>query len=199
VSAQTRLRRLRPEELDDDQRAMYDAVVNGPRRGTPGLVDEEGRLGGPMNTYLHAPAIGTRQQALGAALTFEISLPKKVAELVILTVANDAESSFQLAAHEWMGFQAGLTHDQIEALRERREPELDDPLEQAAYRTTTRLLQNGDLDDDAYGEAAGVLGERGLLELVTLIGYYRLVALQLRVFRVLGESYTGTRLPDRAE
>jgi 4-carboxymuconolactone decarboxylase len=199
MSAQTRLHRLRPEELDDEQRVMYDAIVNGPRRGTPGLVDEQGRLGGPMNTYLHAPAVGVRQQALGAALTFEISLPKKVAELVILTVANDVQSSFQLAAHEWMGFQAGLTHDQIAALRERREPVLDDPLEQAAHRTTVRLLEAGDLDDDAYEAAVGVLGERGLLELVTLIGYYRMVALQLKVFRVLGDSYDGTRLPDRAE
>ena len=34
---------------------------------------------------------------------------------------------------------------------------------------------------------------------MTLVGYYRMVALQLRVFLVLGDSYSGTRLPDRAE
>jgi 4-carboxymuconolactone decarboxylase len=176
---------------------MYDAVVGGPRAGTPGLVDSEGRLGGPMNTYLHAPSIGVKQQALGAALSFEISLSRRVAELVILTVANDVQSEFELAAHESMGYQAGLTHDQIDALRERREPGLDDPVERTAWRTTVRLLEQGDLDDAEYDEGVGALGESGLVELVTIVGYYRLVALQLQVFRVLGEAYTGARLPDR--
>jgi 4-carboxymuconolactone decarboxylase len=183
--------------MTEEQREMYESIVNGPRAGTPGLVDSEGRLGGPLNTYLHAPGIGGRQAAFGASLTFQVSLPRRLAEIVILTVANDVHSEFQLASHEWFGYEAGLTHDQLEALRERREPELEDPAERAAWQTTVRLLERGDLDDSEYESAVAALGERGLVEVVTLVGYYRLVALQLRVFRIQGDAYAGSRVPER--
>src|SRR5207245_11766149 len=105
-----------------------------------------------------------------------------------LTVASDVASEFQLASHAWMGYQAGLTHDQLDALREGREPELEDEVNRNAWRTTVRLLETGDLDDAAYEEAVATLGQRGLLELVTLVGYYRLVALQLQVFHISGDA-----------
>jgi 4-carboxymuconolactone decarboxylase len=174
---------------------MYDAVVGGPRRGTGGLVDSEGRLGGPLNTLLYAPVLGIAQQTLSGALRFQISLSRRVAELVILTVAHDEESEFELAAHEPMAYDVGLAHEQLVALRERRDPQLEDAVERTAWRTTVQLLETGDLDDLAYEQAVEVLGERGLVELTTLIEYYRLVALQLRVFRISGAAYAGPAYP----
>lgn len=187
----SRLHRLVPDELTEEQRRTYDAVVGGPRRGTRGMVDSEGRLGGPLNTMLYAPALGIAQQALGAALRYEISLPRRIAELAILTVAHDARSEFELAAHEPMAHDLGFTHDQLAALRERRDPQLEDPVEQTAWRTSVQLLEAGDLGDREYQEAVDALGERGLVELTTLIGYYRLLATQLQVFRISRDAYTG--------
>ena len=46
------------------------------------------------------------------------------------------------------------------------------------------LAADGDLDDSAYDAAVDALGEDGLFELLTLVGYYGALALQLRVFRV---------------
>jgi 4-carboxymuconolactone decarboxylase len=46
------------------------------------------------------------------------------------------------------------------------------------------MVDRGDLDDELYTETAAVLGEAGLFELTTLVGYYATLALQLRVFRV---------------
>jgi 4-carboxymuconolactone decarboxylase len=191
VTSESRLHRLVPAELTEEQRQMYDAVVGGPRRGTSGLVDSEGRLGGPLNTLLYAPVLGTAQQGVGAALRFQISLSRRVVELVILAVAHDAQSEFELAAHEPMAHGVGLTHEQLAALSDRREPVLDDPVERIAWRTTIQLLATGELDDVAYEQAVGGLGERGLVELTTLVGYYRLLALQLRVFGITREAYAG--------
>ena len=50
-------------------------------------------------------------------------------------------------------------------------------------RTAAALAARGDLDDAEYREA-GQLGADGLFELLTLVGYYATLALQLRVFRV---------------
>ena len=46
------------------------------------------------------------------------------------------------------------------------------------------LVARGDLDDAEYREAVDHLGPAGLFELLTLVGYYATLALQLRVFRV---------------
>ena len=47
-----------------------------------------------------------------------------------------------------------------------------------------------DLDDTEYREAEDHLGPDGLFELLTLVGYYATLALQLRVFRVPGPEET---------
>jgi hypothetical protein len=54
-----------------------------------------------------------------------------------------------------------------------------------------QLLTSGDVDDDAWAAAVDTLGEAGAVELTTLVGYYSLLALQMRVLRV--------PLPDGAE
>ena len=51
-------------------------------------------------------------------------------------------------------------------------------------RARPRAGGAGDLDDAEYAEAVGHLGPSGLFELLTLVGYYATLALQLRVFRV---------------
>jgi 4-carboxymuconolactone decarboxylase len=65
-------------------------------------------------------------------------------------------------------------------------PDLTDPVEHLAVRTVVRLTADRSLTDEQYGEAVKALGERGLFELTTLVGYYATLALQLRVFA--GES-----------
>jgi len=42
----------------------------------------------------------------------------------------------------------------------------------------------GDLDEQSFQNAVSHLHPAGLQELMTLVGYYRMLALQMRVFRV---------------
>jgi 4-carboxymuconolactone decarboxylase len=52
-------------------------------------------------------------------------------------------------------------------------------------RALTGLDPNtADLDDEQYDTAVAALGERALVELSTLVGYYATLALQMRIFRV---------------
>ena len=51
-------------------------------------------------------------------------------------------------------------------------------------QTAAALLTRGDLEDAEYLDAVEHLGPAGLFELLTLVGYYATLALQLRVFRV---------------
>jgi 4-carboxymuconolactone decarboxylase len=72
----------------------------------------------------------------------------------------------------------------VEAVRAGVEPPLDDEAERTTVAATRELLATGDLTDGSYRRAVDALGEAGIVELTALVGYYALLALQLRVFRV---------------
>ncbi|SEU26198.1 carboxymuconolactone decarboxylase family protein [Nonomuraea wenchangensis] len=180
-----RLAGLRPDELDEEQRQVYQAIAGGPRSVGPqpfALADEEGRLRGPFNAMLLSPPVGGALQAVGAAVRYGSVLPARVRELAILAVAAWWDSAFEREAHEAVGRACGLTEDELATLREGGLPEPDDPAERAALRAVAALTARGRLDDEEYAGAVAALGERGLFELTTLVGYYGTLALQLRVF-----------------
>lgn len=194
-----RLAKLDPADLDDHQREVYDAVAGGPRAAGPQLfrlVDDEGGLEGPFNAFLLQPRLGLALQAVGSAVRYQTSLPDRAREIAILVVAVHRESAFEWHAHEAVGRHVGLTDDDLEALRQHRYDDLPSHGERVLARTAHQLLETGDLDDATYATATDALGITQLFELLTLVGYYDTLALQLRVFRV------GTRLtvalPQRA-
>lgn len=180
----TRIPRLTPEQLDGHQRAVYDAIADGPRAKNSAfrLTNENGSLNGPFNAMLLHPAIGDALQQLGAAIRYQGTLSGRAREIAILTVAAHWSSQFERYAHEAAGTRAGLTGKEMAALRERTPPDLTDPAEAAVATATTRLLTQRTLTDTEYEALATAVGASGVFELTTLLGYYELLALQLRVF-----------------
>jgi AhpD family alkylhydroperoxidase len=180
------LHRFTPDELDPAQRELYDAIAGGPRAAGPqlfALTDADGRLNGPFNAMLLAPAVGQALQQLGAAIRYQTSLTDRVRELAILLVAARWDCDFEWYAHEAIGRAAGLTEEEIAALRDGRAPDLADQTEAVAVRLVLALL-DGDVDDVTYHHAISTIGNRMVFELTALVGYYATLALQLRVFRV---------------
>lgn len=185
--SEPRLAKLAPGGLDDDQRAVYDAIAGGKRAQGPQLFqlrDADGGLEGPFNAFLLQPRLGLALQALGSAVRYETTLSDRAREIAILVVAVHRDSAFEWYAHEAVGRHAGLHDDDLDTLRRHDYAALSDPAEQVVAQVCHDLLQDGDLDDAAYEDAVRVLGLPQLFELLTLVGYYDTLALQLRVFRV---------------
>jgi 4-carboxymuconolactone decarboxylase len=181
-----RLRPLRPDELSEEQRRLYEVLTTGPR-GAAGAgleVRADASLGGPFNAMLHHPGVGTALQRLGGRLRFAGVLAPRCRELAILLVAAHHRSGYEWQAHAAIGQAEGLSAAQVEAVRVGGEPALDDEAERATVAAVRELLASGDLADASYRRTVDVLGETGVVELTTLVGYYGLLALQLRVFRV---------------
>jgi 4-carboxymuconolactone decarboxylase len=182
-----RLPALDPAVLSDEQRALYEVIAGGRRaRGRQSfpLTDARGRLNGPFDAMLRSPSVGGALQQLGSALRYSSSLPGRSVELVILTTANAEASGFELYAHEAIGRDLGLTEEDLQALRDGAPVPGADATEAALIALARMLLTDRDLDDDAYARSLGVLGERAILEVLTLVGYYQLLAMQLRVFGI---------------
>lgn len=178
-----RLPALAPDDLDGAQRLVYAALTGGARGRVPAAPD--GSLAGPFNAMLHAPAVGGPLQELGAALRTRGGLPGRARELAVLAVAAHHRSAFEWWAHSVIAADLGVPGELVDAVRA-QDPTVraGDAVEQAVLDATRTLLGTGDLDDGRYAAARDALGDAGLVELTTLVGYYCLLAMQLRVFRV---------------
>jgi 4-carboxymuconolactone decarboxylase len=186
-SSNDRVARLLPAELDGAQRALYDVITGGPRaRGAQhfALTDAAGGLVGPFNAMLLSPAVGGPLQALGAALRYSSGLDDETREIAVLVVAQVWDSAFERHAHEAIARAAGLGEPVLAAVREGRFADLPTASQRLVAATTAALAGPGDLDDEQYAAACDLLGADGLFELMTLVGYYATLALQLRVLRI---------------
>jgi 4-carboxymuconolactone decarboxylase len=175
---------LTPDTMNSRQLELYELLTK--NQGTVTLQNPDGSLVGPFNLMLHEPRLGAAMQRLGGIILYRGSLPERAREIAILCVAAHQQSDFERSAHEAIGRSVGLTDEEMTAIAAKAPLRLPDPLEVCVLSVSRALLEDGDLDDAAYAEAVEVLGETGMVELSTVIGYYSLVALQLRLFRVPG-------------
>ena len=183
-----RLPDLRPEDLDPEQRALYDDIVGGPRGTGPQLfplTTGDGALTGPFGVMIHGAALGRPLQELGTAVRYATHLTDRVREIAILSVAAATDSAFERFAHERVGRAAGLTEDELADLAAGRF-DSDDRVERASYDLCRRLLDGrAHLADEEYEALVEALGTTTITELTVLVGYYRTLADLMAVYGVV--------------
>jgi len=195
-----RLPQLRPEGLNDAQRALYDALVAsfGPWADTSGfeVVAPDGSLLGPLNPLLFSPTLGAAQVAVFGADRAGTSLPPRVHEVVILTVGAAWGSDYELYAHRAVGRQAGLSDDVIEALVDGRPPDFRNDQEATAHAFTRQLVGDHRVEAETYARAQQAFGPKGVVDMVLLIGLYLATCSLINAFEVPApDSTPGSDTP----
>lgn len=166
------------DELDEAQRAVWDRVVAGPR----------GTVIGPLRAAIHNAELAARWSALGEALRFNTSLPKRLSELAICVTGRRWSSQVEWFVHARTAIEHGIAAEAIAALRDGRPPAFADPEEALVYDFACSLQQHGRVPDAVYSRACAAFGVRGVVELTALIGYYTMVSMTLNAH--------GIPLPD---
>lgn len=159
------------DRMDDAQRAAADELIAGPRKGVKG----------PFIPLLRSPQLMARLQKVGEYLRFESALPRRVNELVTLVVARAWTQQFEWAAHVPLATGAGTAPEAIEALRDGRRPTGMSREEELAYDFATELQRSCGVSDATYRACAEAFGERGVMDLVGLIGYFTTISMVLNV------------------
>lgn len=166
---------LPPEEaMTPEQKAAVAEAVAGIR----------GRVPAPMVAWLQNPDLASRAQKLGELLRYQTTLEPRLSELAILVCGRHWTSHHEWTAHKREGLKAGMDPEVIAAIAARRTPSLSDAREQAVYDVSTTLLATGRVPKPLYTAGVAALGERGMVELVGILGYYCLVALTLNTFEL---------------
>jgi 4-carboxymuconolactone decarboxylase len=177
----SRLPYLRYDGLDADGRAVWDGVVGS--RGAD-LVNSEGGLMGPFNAFVHAPGVGRRLSSLGRVVRFETSIERRLSEVAIITVGARWKAEFEWWAHARMAREHGVPDAVVDAIGRGMDPPFERDDERVVYTVARQLTTRGRLDAEAYGAAQQLVGDAGLVELVSLCGYYTLVSYLLNAFTV---------------
>jgi nitroreductase/alkylhydroperoxidase family enzyme len=190
-AAQPRLAPLRPEQLDAAQRRLYDAVLASPRGqgGARRLIQRDDEtLTGPFDAWLRTPALGLHLERVGMALRTDTVLPVAARELAVLVVARAWSADFEWRVHGLVARGAGVPEAAIDAIARGQRPALDDAACQAAHDVALELVERRRLEPDTLARAREALGERALVEVVTLVGFYQLVSGILESFDPPGPS-----------
>jgi 4-carboxymuconolactone decarboxylase len=169
----TRIPEPTRDQLSPDAQATYDRIAA-----------TRGGLRGPYGVLLHHPALADRVAALGEQLRFRSVLAGADRELAILTAAREVESPYEWAAHEPIARREGTRAEAIAVVREGRAANGLSPREAVLIDTTRALYRTHRLGDGEYARAEAELGRPALVELVTLAGYYGMIAFVLNAFEV---------------
>lgn len=169
-----------PAVLSEAQRAVHDAIVGGPRGSASPfpLTNPDGSLVGPFGLMVRFPALGDPLQALGAALRYRTRMSARLREIVILTVARMADSAFERYAHTAVARSVGLSDQEIAALLGGCFA-TDDRHEAGAARLAEALMAHSHLPSHDFGLDAELTAE-----VVTTVGYYRLLAQLMAQFDI---------------
>ena len=162
------------DEMTAEQRDVHDEIVSGVR----------GRLVGPLRAVIHSPDLARRWSRLGEYLRFSTILPKKLNELAIIVTGRRWNSQVEFHIHAEAARAAGLDPAAVEAIRLAQPPVFSDETEAEVYEFARQLQQTGDVEPAVHAAVTARWGERGVVELAGVIGYYTMVSMTLNAHEI---------------
>jgi 4-carboxymuconolactone decarboxylase len=168
-----RFKPLTYAEMSAPQKKMFENLISGERRGASG----------PFNVLLRSPEMGDLAQQFGASMRFHSTIPPKLNELAIIITARHWTSQYEWYAHRRAAQAAGLPQAIIDAVAAGTRPATMAPEEEAVYNFCTELLNTKQVSDATFKAARDRFGERGVVDLIGVTGYYQLVSMLLNVDR----------------
>lgn len=162
---------LAPETMSDEQKSAAAELAAGPRGG----------VRGPFIALLRSPELMARLQKVGEYLRYGSALERRLAEFAMLIVSRHLTQQFEWQVHYPLAVEAGLAKDTADALGRGARPRGMRDDEATVYDFCTELLHTHGVAEDTYRAAVTRLGERGLIDLVGLAGYFTTVSLVMNV------------------
>lgn len=162
-----------PECMSDEQLAIHADVLR-----------TRGNVSGPFLAWLLSPGLAQPAQELGAFCRYRTSLTLQESELLVLSVAAHYRCAGEREIHEPIAREAGLGDDVLQAVRHHEMAPVSTPRLRLLAEVAHALCAHKTLDAALYGRAASTFGEKTLLEIVGVVGYYALVAYTLNAFEM---------------
>jgi len=169
-----RLPILSVDEYSDEQRAIHDRIISGKR----------GAFQGPFNMWVHSPGYLNVLEKVGEFLRYDSVLSPRLSEMAILITARFWTAQYEWFAHEPHALKGGLDPAIIKAISERRRPDNMQPDEAVLYDFCTTLHETREVSDALFQKATDQFGDKGVIDMIGLIGHYTGVSMTLNACEV---------------
>ncbi len=161
------------EEMTPAQKTMIDHLLAGERQS----------LCCTFNVLLRSPEMGDLAQQFGASMRFHAALPKPALETVIIVTARYWMAQFEWSAHKRAALQAGVSPAIVDAIANGTRPTGMAPDVETAYNFIVELLKTRQVSDATFLAAKNRFGEKGVVDIIGLSGWYSMVSMALNVDR----------------
>ena len=160
-----RVKLLQKEEVQPKAREIYDKI------------EESGaRVLNLYRALAHNPSVLRNFTRLGNSLLARAELSPKLRELVILRIAKLSGSEYEWAQHYPIALEAGVTHEQTEAISHWSDSTKFSDEERAVLQYADEVAQNVAVKDETFKALQQHLNEQRIVELTASIGYWGMVA-----------------------
>jgi 4-carboxymuconolactone decarboxylase len=168
-----RFKPLTWDEMNPAQRTMIEHLMAGDRKG----------VGGPFNILLRSPEMGDLAQQFGGSMRFHSSIPNRLNELAIIITARFWTAQFEWNAHRRAAAQAGVSEEIIKAIADGTRPAKMSADEEIVYNFCTEVLKTHQASDATFAATKNAFGEKGVVDLMGVMGWYQFVSMLLDVDR----------------
>ncbi len=183
-----RLSLIHPADLTAPQRSLYDTLERSklPWAEAAGFQARlaDGRLIGPFNVFLNAPEMAQAFDAWIDAEAEHSTLAKPARQAVILAVGVAWGAAYELYAHVAVARQDGLDEASIRSILAGQRPDGAAPDIRAAWAFSSALARERAVSQPLYDAAVRRLGERGVVDMVNLVGVYLATCALLNAFDI---------------
>jgi 4-carboxymuconolactone decarboxylase len=153
-------------QFDDADRAEFERMT---------AVRGEARLGDVYVAMWNNPSVARLVGQLGEHLRYHGVLPGDIRELAILHFARVSGLVYEWAHHQRPASAAGLTDDVITAVADPRLPAGLRPDQRATLGAVDAVVAGRSIPTDVQATLTDAFGAAGVVELVALVGLYRLI------------------------
>jgi 4-carboxymuconolactone decarboxylase len=185
--AEDRFPALTESEMTPQQKSAVAAIMAGPRKA----------LGGPFNTWLRSPELAQRLQKVGEYFRLNSDLPPALTEFATLISARALNSKYQWHVHYPFAISLGVDPKILSELAAGGRPKSMSTELSIIYDFATELRTGQAVSDKTFTRAKAVLGEKAVVDLITLCGFSDLVAITMSTAQVEVQAEGPRLLPPR--
>ena len=137
----------------------------------------------PISTGSRRPGLPTAWSR-SRNTCYEVSFEERIVEVAVLAIARHWRARYVWTSHAPAAVKAGVDAAIVEAIRTGAAPVFARQDEAACFAFCRALVGGNEVDDALWARTRDIFGERGIAEIMGLIGLYSAVCATMVAYRV---------------
>ena len=186
--AQDRMPAIPPEKLTEEQKKAVEAYLAAQANIQKIYGDKYPRpvqmeVGAGWKELLRSPELLLTVNAMREYVEYKPALAPRIREMVIMIMGRQSSTDFMWNSHYAVAIKTGISPEILKSIAEGRRPTGMPEDEQAVYDFCEELHRNQSVSDATYAKALAKFGERSVVDIVGVYGWYSMWAVMNKVWQ----------------